>query len=157
MLAPNKGTTGTTCYKPGIVGRAIATALSWLSGDGGGYLFGVSGGVAGGNVAGDGTRAFVSDTHGNVGMMTTVALSGGSVIGASASGGLSFGASNYASLDGYASWSTQAAISGGDGIGGSASLSVNSSGALYTVTAGGGYGLSASGGASYSWVTPICK
>ncbi len=155
--APNNTTKPTTCYRPGLVGRMAAKALSWLSGDGGGYLLGISGGVAGGAVAADGTRAFVSDTHGNVGMMTTIALSGGSVLGASASGGLSFGASNYSSLSGYASWSTQAAISGGDGLGGSASLSVNSSGALYTLTAGGGYGLSVSGGASYSWVTPLCK
>jgi hypothetical protein len=155
--APNNTTKPTTCYRPGLVGQMAAKALSWLSGDGGGYLLGISGGVAGGAIAADGTRAFVSDTHGNVGMMTTIALSGGSVLGASASGGLSFGASNYSSLSGYASWSTQAAISGGNGLGGSASLSVNSSGALYTLTAGGGYGLSVSGGGSYSWVTPLCK
>src|ERR1700748_1322437 len=100
--APSNGTKPTPCYKPGLVGRMAAKALSWLSTDGGGYLLCVSGGVAGGGVAADGTRAFVSDTHGNVGMMTTIALSGGSVLGASASGGFSFGASNYSSLSGYA-------------------------------------------------------
>jgi hypothetical protein len=156
VVAPNNETKS-TCYKPGIIGRAAAKALSWLSLDGGGYLLGISGGVAGGLAAVDGTRAFVSDTHGNVGMMTTIAVSGGSVIGASASGGLSIGASNFSSLSGYAGWSGQGTISGGVGLGGSASLSANTSGASYTLTAGGGFGASASGGLSYSWVSPLCK
>lgn len=155
--APNNPPRKTTCYKPGLIGNAVAKALSWLSLDNGGYILGFNGGVAGGNLATDGTRAFVSDTHGNVGMMTTVAGAAGSAIGVSAAGGLSFGASNYTSLSGYAGWSTGATVSGGVGLGGSASLSFNSQGGSSLMTVGAGYGGSVSGGASYSWVTPLCK
>jgi RHS repeat-associated protein len=145
------------CYKPGKLGSVISATLTYLSlTDGVGHLFGARGGIAAGMFSAELTQAFVSDANGNVGLMRTVTLSGGTSVGFSAYGGLSYGVSDYLSLDGYAGLSSQVTASGGDEFGGSGSFSDNTSGFLFTVTGGGGYGASLSSGPSYTWVTPLC-
>lgn len=153
------------CYKPGLVGRVIVGALQGLTnlagkfpnGNGTGFMFGISGGAAGGSVTGDGTRAFVTDGRGNAGIINSIAFGAGSAIGRSAASGLFFGDSSYQSLGGYSGFGGSFTVSGGAGLGGSVSLGSSQSGMSVSYTVGDGYGLSASGAGSYTWVTPICK
>jgi hypothetical protein len=154
-IAPNNGSK--SCYEPGSFGSLVTKGLGVLSKHGYAGILGLGGEGAGGGFTGGFSRAFVSTTNGQVGMMTTYAGGAGSVLGASVSGGLLVGTSNYTSLSGYADWSIFGSVGGGDGFGGALSASTNASGTAYSLTAGGASGGSASGGVSYSTVTPICK
>ena|ERR1700733_14910262 len=107
-IAPNNNR---PCYTPGVAGKVAVKAVSWLSRHGVGYVLGWSANLAGTGVAGEYTHALVSDTNGNVGMMSTISVSGISSIGLSGSGGVVFGTSNYSSLSGYGGFGVQATLS----------------------------------------------
>jgi RHS repeat-associated protein len=120
-----------------------------------GLFVGGSFGLTAPTVATGITLGFYADPSGTVSRVDTRSGSIGLATGGSASGGFTFGVSNFKN-GGFSGWSGETTTTAGAGLSASSTYSYNSNGYGVTLTLGPGAGLSASTGASNTTLTPVC-